>query len=78
MKNINFKDEIYNQYWPQIEYLIKNMKDQNKINSNLDIASENIRALETIEEQVQSLIRDFKTCKKLILGKTIDKKDIEK
>ena len=78
MKHIDFKEEIYKTYWPQIEYLIENRKDLNKINSNLDIASDNLRALEAIEAQVQSLIRDFKTCKKLILKNVNDNKEIVK
>lgn len=80
MNHINFKDEIYKTFWPYIEQFIANGKDPNKILYHLDLCCENIRELEAIKSQAEGLIRDFKTCKKLILEKTLEQKekDLEK
>ena len=78
MQQKDFKEEIYKTFWPKIEYLIENRNNKNKFNSNMDIACDSLRALEAIEAQVQSLIRDFKTCKKLILNNNANNKECEK
>ena len=44
----------------------------------MDICSENLRALEAIKSRVEGLIKDFKTCKTLILDKTLQKTELEK
>lgn len=75
MKQTNLKEEIYKKYWPQIVNFIENGKDINKIYSNMDLYHQNLSELEAIEAQVQSLIRDFKNCKKLILDETLAKKE---
>lgn len=83
MKKIVLCEELHNRYWPKIMQLLETGNDPNKINCNLDICGENLRELEQISSQVQNYIRDFKTCKKLILDKTFAKeeqtqKDLEK
>ena len=78
MKYTEIKEELHNRYWTHIEYLIENGKNQNKINSNMDIASENLRELEALKTQVEGYIRDFKTVKKHILDKNLQKQELEK
>ena len=65
---INISDALDNQVQPWIAYLIENYNNPNKVNSCLDVASDNIRFLESLINQANSRLRDFKTLKKLTLG----------
>ena len=65
---IDISEELDNKVQPWIKYLIENYNNPNKVNSCLDVASENIRFLESIINQANSRLRDFKTLKKLTLG----------
>lgn len=66
-KHKNISDELNKQTQPSIEYLVQNYKDPNKLNSCLDVASENIRMLEALVHQAESRLKDFKALKKLTL-----------
>lgn len=74
-KHIDIKEELYNQSQPWIEYLIENYKNPDKFNSCLDIASENIRSLESVIAKAESLLKDFKLFKTLTLGHEQDRID---
>lgn len=65
---IDISEELDNKVQPWIKYLIENYNNPNKVNSCLDVASENIRFLESIINQANSRLRDFKTLKRLTLG----------
>ncbi len=58
--------ENLTQKW--MEYLIENYKNPNKVNSCLDVASENIRLLESIINQSQTSLKAFKMLKELTLA----------
>ena len=67
-KHINISDELDNLTLPWIEYLVENYKNSSKINSCLDVASENIRLLESLINQAQNRLKDFQTLKQLTLS----------
>lgn len=66
-KPINLSEELYNKTQPWVEYLIENYKNPNKYNSCLDVASDNIRALDEIIHLAQVQRNSFETFKKFIL-----------
>lgn len=69
MKNkpINIKSELENQMEPWIEYLVQNRNDHNKLNSCLDVASDNIRSLESLISAAESYLKSFKMLKKIVI-----------
>ena len=75
---IDINEEIYNRFWPVIVHFIENGNDINKIYSNMDLYYENMRLLESLKHQVEKHIKDLNSCKKLILDKTLEKKELEK
>ena len=62
-------DHLTNTMQPWIEYLIENYKDPNKVNSCLDVASDNIRILESLIAEANVYLRDFKTMKQIVISK---------
>ena len=68
-KKIILSEELENKTQPWVEYLIENYKDPNKFNSCMDVASDNIRMLESLIAQAQSKLRDFKMLKQLTIDR---------
>lgn len=66
--NADISTQLENLTQKWIEYLIENYKNPNKVNSCLDVASENIRLLESIINQSQTSLKVFKTLKELTLA----------
>jgi hypothetical protein len=67
-KPIDLKAELTNQVQPWIEYLIENRNNPNKVNSCLDVASENISSLESLVSLAEGYIKDFKTLKGIVFS----------
>ena len=63
-KRIIISEELDNLTQPWIEYLVENYTNPNKFNSCLDVASDNIRMLESLINQAQSRLKDFIKTKK--------------
>lgn len=66
-KPVHIYDEVSNQCQPWIKYLVENYNDPNKVNSCLDVASENIRMLSAVVDNCKQFIRDFEMLKKMTL-----------
>ena len=77
-KQIIISDELDNLVYPWITYLIENYNNPNKVNSCLDVASDNIRMLESLIHQAESRLKDFKALKKLTLMQEQKRKDMSK
>ena len=69
---IIFTKELEERMQPWIEYLIENRNNPNKLNSCLDVASDNIRMLEALINCAEGYVRDFKMLKRIILSKNKD------
>ena len=66
MNYIDIEREIAKRFQSQLEYLIENRNNSNLINSNLDIAGENIREIDALIHQLEIYRRDFTTMKKIV------------
>lgn len=74
-KILDINEAITAKMQPWIEYLIENYKDPNKVNSCLDVASDNIRLMESIIANASSYKRDFEMLKKIVLQREKERQE---
>lgn len=75
MKQPTIEEHLNETMQPWIEYLIENYNNPQKVNSCLDVASDNIRTLESLIHNAQVYLRDFKTFKQIIISKDNKRKE---
>ena len=77
MRYTDIESEISKRYEPIVKYLIQNHGNPNKINSNLDMAWENIHEIDALIQQLNNYRRDLDSLKKIVedLSKQQDKGD---
>jgi hypothetical protein len=76
-KILDINEAITEKMQPWIEYLIENYKDPNKVNSCLDVASDNIRLMESIIANASSYKRDFEMLKKIVLQREKERQETQ-
>lgn len=67
MKYTDIRGELESRYQSVINYLIENHGNPNKINSNLDMAWENLHEIEAMMRKLQGYHKDLTKLKDMVI-----------